>query len=241
MGWEQNGDEPRSMALPFNLDLFPVTAVTVVLAAGITLGWWLGKDIGVLGLWDRLPGERLLREPWRFATHTLPHGNVFHIVFNAVFMVRFGRKIEGRYGTWPTLGIFLLTGVTAGAAQYLFSYGGIGLSGVVYGLFGYLWIMSRLDDRELYGALHPSTVNWMVGWIVVGSLLSAGGAPIGNTAHLAGAVYGGLLAKTVGTDPRRRLPWIVGLAVATAWLLGCSIWARELMNVPHLLGWRPLA
>jgi GlpG protein len=66
-----------------------------------------------------------------------------------------------------------------------------GMSGVGFGLFGYLWVKSRLEPR--LGLEMPSqSVLLMVGWFVL-CWLGAFGA-IANVAHTAGLLLGLLLA-----------------------------------------------
>ena len=115
---QHTGDEPRSLALPFNLDLFPVTAVTIVLAMGITAGWMVfEKNVDALFMHYEQPGTELLTHPWRFVTCILPHIGFIHILFNVVWMVNFGRRVEGRFGPAAMFGIICFTGATAGAAS----------------------------------------------------------------------------------------------------------------------------
>src|SRR5262249_52050570 len=62
-----------------------------------------------------------------------------------------------------------------------------GLSGVLYGLFGYAWMKTRFEP-QLGIVLPPQTVVLLLGWFV---LCLAGVIPnIGNAAHAAGLVVG---------------------------------------------------
>jgi GlpG protein len=231
--WEHNSDSPRSMALPFNLDLFPVTAVLVVLAIGVTAGWHLfQKDIR----WLVVGPTAFTTEPWRLVTTALPHGGLIHLLFNLYWLVQFGRKLEGRYGSPAMAGIVVLTSAASIGAEWAFFHGGVGLSGVVYGLFGMLWMLSRLDDRELYGNMPQETVNLMVGWFFVCIVLTwLDWWRIANVAHGVGAVMGVLLGQAVGVDPRRRIPWIAGIVVACLWIYLLATWGRPFVNIPYLL------
>jgi len=61
------------------------------------------------------------------------------------------------------------------------------MSGVVYGLLGYIWIRGKFDPASgLY--LHSSTVVMMLLWLVAGFTGWLG--PIANGAHLGGLVMG---------------------------------------------------
>ena len=220
------------MALPFNLDLFPVTAVTVVAAIGVTAGWRLfGKNIAFLAMHPLA----FTTEPWRLITSSLPHLGLLHLFFNLYWLIQFGRKLEGRYGSAAMAGIILLTSAASAAAEFAFFSGGLGLSGVVYGLFGMLWMLSRLDERELAGNMPKETVNLMVGWFFLCIVLTwTGMMLIANVAHGVGALIGIVLGQAVGVDARRRLPWIAGLVVACVWIYMLATWGRPYVNIPWL-------
>jgi GlpG protein len=96
--------------------------------------------------------------------------------------------IEARQGT---LQLALLVVVIAGLSnfgQYYVSgpiFGG--MSGVVYGLLGYIWIRGKFDPGSgLF--LHPSTVNMMLIWFVLCYTNLLG--PVANTAHAVGLIAG---------------------------------------------------
>jgi len=78
-----------------------------------------------------------------------------------------------------------------------------GLSGVVYGVFAYLWIKSLL--RPDMGILLSNTsVAIMIGWLLLGFTNSVGA--IANLAHLGGLITGVILAFILANveSPRRR-------------------------------------
>jgi len=61
-----------------------------------------------------------------------------------------------------------------------------GMSGVVYGLLGYIWVRGKLDPGSgLY--LHQTTVIMMLVWLAFGF---TGILSIANGAHLGGLVVG---------------------------------------------------
>jgi len=83
-----------------------VTAGLCVLACGVTLMSWMGRDLSKLYLTQ----DAFFREPWRIVTCILPHANYreqgfvgfFHILFNVTMLLRFGRIIEEHYGGLKT-------------------------------------------------------------------------------------------------------------------------------------------
>lgn len=239
MAGPMDPDRPRSLALPWNLDLFPTTACTVVAAAGLTIGVLVFRkgisdlDIGADQLLfvdvndngvgepgrEPLAGWRdpyfLLRQPWRFLGATLPHVNWIHLIFNLIWMVDLGKLIEGRFGSLRTLGIYALLGLASSAAQVGLDWPGWGLSGVLYGCFGFLWVMSRHDVLELHGCLSRNTEQVLVVWFFLCILLTMTGImSIGNVAHGAGALVGWLLGMAVVSGARRRPLFVAGVAAA---------------------------
>src|SRR5262249_51769424 len=79
-----------------------------------------------------------------------------------------------------------------------------GLSGVVYGLFGLLWILGRNDSR-FAGVVDGGTVGLFLIWFVFCCFATATGLwNVGNVAHGAGAILGILLALAMLAHGRRR-------------------------------------
>lgn len=103
-------------------------------------------------------------EIWRLFTPMFIHFSWMHIIFNMLWLRDLGSMIEARQSS---LQLFFLAFVIAGlsnVAQFFVSgptFGG--MSGVVYGLLGYIWIRGKSDPASgLY--LHSSTVTMMLIW-----------------------------------------------------------------------------
>ena len=114
------------------------------------------------------PGLQEIRhgEIWRLFTPMIIHFGPlpFHILFNMLWLRDLGSMIEARQSTWQ-LGILTLAiAAVSNVAQYLVSgpaFGG--MSGVVYGLLGYIWIRGKCDPASgLF--VHKSTVTMMIVW-----------------------------------------------------------------------------
>lgn len=130
---------------------------------------------------------------WRPFSHTLLHFSTTHLVFNLLWWFVLGGQIEKRLGSLKLISIFLLSAWGSGFAQFWFEgpYFG-GLSGVVYALMGYLWVMSRLAPaRGLQ--IQTAYVGIMLVWLVIGFFQPFGMA-IANMAHLFGLIFGVLIA-----------------------------------------------
>ena len=127
---------------------------------------------------------------WRLFTPIFLHFGFLHIIFNILWLHDLGRLIEGRKGHWFFLGMVLIIAGISNLAQYVFSgpnFGG--LSGIVYGMLGYVWMKMKFQPEE--GLFISSTILWlMVGWLVL--CFTGAFGPIANTVHMVGLIVGGL-------------------------------------------------
>jgi GlpG protein len=180
---------------------YPVTAGLSALAVAVTVAWHAGSDISALFMNFRAWEGEL----WRLFTSALPHVNVFYLGFNLYWLWVFGSAIEATFGRLRTTAIFLFFAAGSAAAEYAFFRGGVGLSGVVYGLFGLLWVLSRKDDR-FRGTVDVQTVGLFVAWFFLCIALTASGVwAIANVAHGMGAVQGVLLGFALAARRGKRL------------------------------------
>jgi GlpG protein len=108
-----------------------------------------------------------------------------------------GTLLERRHGPIVFTGMVLLFAVLSNVAQFLIadpSFGG--MSGVVYGMLGYIWIRGRTDPfYEIH--LSQQTTAMMIGWFLIG--FAAESLHIANTAHATGLALGMLTGFVSGT------------------------------------------
>jgi membrane associated rhomboid family serine protease len=184
------------------------TAGTALLAIAATALKWSGKDIGVLTMDIRA----FYGEPWRLVTSALPHVGAFHLAFNVYWLWVFGTLVESVLGSWRTAAMFVFLAAGSAAAEYAVFDGGVGLSGIGYGLFAFLWVAGRRDAR-FAGAIDRRTVELFVAWFFLCVFLTLTKTlPVANVAHLAGALLGALLAATVVLRGNRRLAAVAATA-----------------------------
>jgi GlpG protein len=133
-------------------------------------------------------------EVWRLVTPIIMHGSILHLFFNMWWLSDLGTMIEIRRGTLRLAGLVLIGAVVSDVGQHYYdlrAYGHsvpfLGFSGVVYALFGYVW-MKGLHEPEHGMAVHPNTVNIMLIWLV--ACMSGLLGPIANAAHVMGLVTG---------------------------------------------------
>ncbi len=133
---------------------------------------------------------------WRLVTPIFIHFGLLHLVFNMFWLMDLGGMIEGRKGFWWLALLVLLTAIPSNLAQYYQSESPLfgGMSGVVYGLFGYVWMKGRYQPSEGIG-VPPNTVWYMLAWLFI--CMTGWVGPIANTAHVAGL----LLGMAVGVAP----------------------------------------
>ncbi|MDC3381514.1 rhomboid family intramembrane serine protease [Gammaproteobacteria bacterium] len=141
-------------------------------------------------------------EWWRLITPTFLHFSMTHLVFNCLWIYILGQRIEKLDGLSVFLFIFILTGILSNAGQFFWTQQYLfgGLSGSVYGLLGYCFII-ELDGRHGRYGLPEALYLFMFIWLLVGftGVLSFFGfGNVANTAHLVGMIAGfiiGLITK----------------------------------------------
>lgn len=127
-------------------------------------------------------------EVWRLLTPIFLHGGALHLFFNMLWLYQLGGAIERLEKPWYLAVLVIVTGTMCNTAQYLISGPNfIGMSGVVYALLGYTWMMGTYQNRSRY-FISQSTVTFMLIWLVV---CLVGIIPnVANTQHVAGMVLG---------------------------------------------------
>lgn len=124
-------------------------------------------------------------EWWRLLTPSLLHFGPIHILFNMLAWWQLGRMIECRKGSTAFAVLTLLTALATDVLQFIRVPGPFGgMSGVVYGLFGYAWMKGKLDPEDGIG-VGPQMIQSMLVWFVVCWFLPF----VANWGH-----FGGLMA-----------------------------------------------
>ena len=146
-------------------------------------------------------------EVWRVVTPMLLHFEFFHLLFNVIMLVQLGGAFEERRGTWRYILFIVVVSAVSNLSQYYLGWTANisrwstpgpnpqfgGLSGVNYGLFGYVWMKSRYEP-ELGFIVSPTVVICMIGWFLLCFTGAVG--PIANVAHAAGLAVGMLVGVT---------------------------------------------
>lgn len=146
-------------------------------------------------------------EVWRIITPIFLHSDIFHLLFNMIWLAIIGRQIEQRLAARRYLFFILIAGAISNTAQYLMSGPAfMGFSGVLCAMLTFIWSRQRIAPWEGY-QLDKSTmifitffILFMFGLQVVSFVLEsytsvAFSIGIANTAHLVGAAVGLILAR----------------------------------------------
>lgn len=146
---------------------------------------------------------------WRLLTPMLIHFGILHLAMNGMWFWELGRRIEWRQGPWMMLGLSLVFGLVSNAAQYLFGGPGLfgGLSGVLYGLLGHIWLYQWLAPAPVYRMPRGVLVMMLV-WLLLcltGVISLLGFGQIANAAHVGGLLVGCLSGLLGGALARRKL------------------------------------
>jgi GlpG protein len=182
--------------------LGPLTLVLIVACAGVVAmgrGFPLTEEnypfyskllISTLLSPDHILPEVRHGEIWRLITPAFIHWSWMHIIFNMLWLKDLGSMIEARKGSLTLLLLVVVIAAVSNYAQFLVSgpvFGG--MSGVIYGLFGYVWMRGRYDPASGL-RLHPTNVILMIGWF----FLCLANLPImphiANMCHGSGLVLG---------------------------------------------------
>ncbi len=125
---------------------------------------------------------------WRLFTPMFLHFDILHIFFNMLWLRDLGSMIEARRNSRLMLLLTLVLAGTSNVAEYLVSGPGFGgMSGVVYGLLGYIWMQGRFNPASRL-ELQPQTVTFMIVWFFI--CLSGLVGDIANAAHAVGLAVG---------------------------------------------------
>ena len=134
---------------------------------------------------------------WRWVTPVFLHFGWLHLIFNGLWLWEFGALIERRCGSLRLCLLVLVCGAASNWAQYLWSGPSLfgGMSGVVYALLAYCWVVERVIPGSGL-ALPRGIAVLLLAWLVLcmTGIFDFFGIAIANAAHLAGLLSGAAAA-----------------------------------------------
>lgn len=187
-----------------------VTAILITLSILVALISKFGRDfqfLHVLFISEYRQGlpEIIHGQIWRLFTPIIIHFGIMHIVFNMLWLYQLGSAVEQRQNRKRMLILVLIISVLSNLAQFFWSgpiFGG--MSGVVYGLLGYVWAQGKFNPGAGIG-LNQSTTMMMLIWFVVCWMGLVGN--IANMAHTIGLVCGVVLGVLYSPQLFRKIKY----------------------------------
>jgi len=132
---------------------------------------------------------------WGLITSNFLHTEIWHIGFNLYWIWFFGKKIEFE----STRGFYSLlifsSALVSSVAEISFSENtGIGLSGIGYAFFGYIYLKGKTSEFYKH-YVDKKTIILFMFWLVLYVVMTKTKAwNVGNAAHIGGLLWGCTLA-----------------------------------------------
>ena len=124
-------------------------------------------------------------------TSVFTHVQLWHLFFNVYWLWILGGLLEPAIGRLNWIGFFLIAAFVSSGAQFSISGStGIGASGVVYAMFGFMWI-GRKRYPSFQRIVTKQNIRLFLGWLIfciIATRLNI--FRVGNTAHVAGLLFG---------------------------------------------------
>jgi rhomboid protease GluP len=172
-----------------------VTAVLLFAIIIVQLVSLAGGSFGQL-VWDHLDihgWQQLYNQPWRILTSPFLHQDFLHFLGNAFFLAAAGWQIERKYGWKLFLAIFFGALITSYVFYINLAHDHIiGISGGLFGLYGFLLVADRqrpwwttFSRNPLLGLITIGIPIW-----IMADLFDWVSYPIAHLLHLVGLLYG---------------------------------------------------
>ncbi len=185
------------------------------------VGIWLGiQTEGNLNNWDQMarwgyyPYQAVLNgKYWGLISSNFFHQDFFHLFFNLLWVLVLGSKIERTSGQKIFCLLVISSAFISSSSEILVSnQSGIGISGIVYALVGFVLIAGQHNQAYRY-YLGRNDYIWLIMWLF-GCLIAtqSGLVNIANAAHFGGFAWGMCLAAALGRN-KWRYPARLGLTV----------------------------
>ncbi len=208
------GTTRESRAIPW------VSCVAIVACIGIFLGLAIQGDYeswDTLSNFGYLPADSIWNGGyWALFTSVFVHLALWHVAFNVYWLWVLGSRLERTIGSLRFLAFFVISAFVSSSFQLAVSDDtGIGASGVVYAIFGFMWL-TRHRYSHFKKVLDARTIQIIIIWLVgcvVATYLNVWS--VGNAAHISGLLFGGAVAGAfvLRFKPRVMFASLVALVV----------------------------
>jgi membrane associated rhomboid family serine protease len=224
-------DDFRSEFSKPNNTLVQLILINTVVFLALLLsrvGFQMGQNIDMYYLIRSqlmLPGGIVdfLHKPWTLFTYFFAHDEIFHILYNMLFLYWFGRLIDEYLGNRRLVGLYIMGGL-AGGLLYLLMYNTVpyfqnladsarmlGASAAAFSVaVGAATLLPNYTFHLLF--FGPVRIKYIVFFFIIMSIAQSAGANAGgNLAHLGGALMGFIYVKLLqnGTDLGRPIYWLM--------------------------------
>lgn len=145
---------------------------------------------------------------WRLWTPALLHFGALHLIFNMLVLWLLAPRIEVALGGWRLVAVVLIVTPISNCAQYLMSNWPLfgGMSGVDYGLLGYLLIAGRYLPNPILRVPMVIVIVMLVSLVLLSfGVMSLFGVDVANGAHWSGLGAGLVLGLVFTWRDRHRL------------------------------------
>lgn len=180
----------------------PTAAILAATAVSVTVLTWFGEDRdsvfrritfgpvapGGVGI---LPFDT--QEPWRAITPVFLHFSFIHLLFNLLMLRDLACQVERKVGRWGFLAMFLVFAAGSNFAEAFMGptllFGG--LSGVMYGFFGYVLVQTlnpALNTPPNGYFLRSMTTLILLAWFALGVVQKD--LPVTNWGNAGGLLLG---------------------------------------------------
>ena len=190
-------DNSPSLIVSFKQQFFAhagwVTLTVFALCWLVFIASLFGISSTTFKFYSNLSWESFIDSPMRILGPAFFHYSWLHIVFNTMWWWQLGGSVERILGKGALINLFLVTALFSNLGQFIVTgpnFGG--LSGVVYGLVGYVWWYGWLAPEKGLMISKP-IIGFLLFWLVLG-YVDVLPVNMANTAHLLGLVSGCLLA-----------------------------------------------
>ncbi len=182
-----------------NIAIFLIINI-LYLAVGL---WNIELYMLIYGRGFVLPSDfsTFLIQPWTFITSFFSHREIFHILFNMLWMYWFGRIVQDLIGPRRLLNLYILGGLAGSTLVLLFfntipyfmnlgSPGVLGASAAVNAIIIGAATLAPNYSVHLF-FIGSVKIKWIAAFCIVVSLIGIGGSNVGgDLAHLGGALIG---------------------------------------------------
>ena len=198
---------PVDLRIDFERGMSYVQPATLLLILGLgaIFAWQLStgallSEQSVIAAGALVRDRVLQGEWWRILSATVLHGNVEHLVGNAMSLYILGMASEHAYGTRSMLTIYLVSGIAGSLLSVAASPGpSVGASGAIFGLMGAVMVLFWKHHDELLvrdKRIGVVIAVWALFTVVTGLMTPM----IDNAAHIGGLLGG--MAVSLAMRPR---------------------------------------